>query len=450
VPDGSLGADAPTINTTYEAVSLSDIPLGPSGTTGRKVYATVPSGSQLKLLTTIANNTATTSTDSNPSNTARLSTNVPTSNTTAATTNYNVVPLTAIPVGPANVTSRKLYRTAAGGAQLKLLATLADNTTTIYSDSIADGSLGATIPVSNTADANRVSLSAISVGPSGTTSRKVYRTVAAGSQLKLLTTIADNTTLTYTDSTADAALTTNVPTSDTSGLTQPTGQVLPGAVEIPVAGAGALPAAGWAVIGNGQQTIRYTANTGAMITGVPASGMGAITATIAYNSNITGATMLTGIPASGGGDILYALVKGDPVNLLVIEDDIAAQAVLAAAIGSGDGIVETFLQDRRLTETEIRARLIAVLAQRTQINESITYAIGGTTDPGCRDHRSGRTIVVDLPDMNVDDSFKIQRVRISNFQPALEPIFDVEASTNRFSFEDLLRLARRNDGATPP
>ena len=53
------------------------------------------------------------------------------------------------PIGPADVTDRKLYRTEAGGTQLKLLATLGDNTTTTYVDNIADGSLGADIPSIN-------------------------------------------------------------------------------------------------------------------------------------------------------------------------------------------------------------------------------------------------------------------------------------------------------------
>lgn len=54
--------------------------------------------------------------------------------------------LTAIPTGPAGVTARKLYRTAAGGSVYKLVATVSDNTTTTYTDNIADGSLGAVEP----------------------------------------------------------------------------------------------------------------------------------------------------------------------------------------------------------------------------------------------------------------------------------------------------------------
>jgi hypothetical protein len=53
--------------------------------------------------------------------------------------------LTAIPTGTAGqgVTSRKVYRTKAGGAQYFLLATIANNTTTTLADTTADASLGA-------------------------------------------------------------------------------------------------------------------------------------------------------------------------------------------------------------------------------------------------------------------------------------------------------------------
>lgn len=62
------------------------------------------------------------------------------------------VALTAIPLGGGAVTARKLYRTAAGGSTYLLLATIADNTTTIYTDNIADSGLGAGAPSVNTTD----------------------------------------------------------------------------------------------------------------------------------------------------------------------------------------------------------------------------------------------------------------------------------------------------------
>lgn len=66
----------------------------------------------------------------------------------------------------------------------------------------------------------KVTLSAIPTGPVGRcTARKIYRTEAAGSDYKLLTTIADNETTTYLDNTADGSLTTAAPSANTSAYT---------------------------------------------------------------------------------------------------------------------------------------------------------------------------------------------------------------------------------------
>lgn len=50
--------------------------------------------------------------------------------------------LTAIPTGPTGVIARNLYRTTAGGSTYDFLVTISDNTTTTYTDNIADASLG--------------------------------------------------------------------------------------------------------------------------------------------------------------------------------------------------------------------------------------------------------------------------------------------------------------------
>lgn len=50
-----------------------------------------------------------------------------------------------------SVTSRKLYRTTAGGSTYGLVTTIADNTTTTYTDNTGDGSLGAAPPTLLTA-----------------------------------------------------------------------------------------------------------------------------------------------------------------------------------------------------------------------------------------------------------------------------------------------------------
>lgn len=71
----------------------------------------------------------------------------PTSN---STTN-NAVNLSGIIALTPDVTDRKIYRSIAGGTQLKLLAALGDNTTTVYQDIISDASLGANAPTTNSA-----------------------------------------------------------------------------------------------------------------------------------------------------------------------------------------------------------------------------------------------------------------------------------------------------------
>jgi uncharacterized phiE125 gp8 family phage protein len=58
--------------------------------------------------------------------------------------------LTNIPTGGDLTTYRRLWRTVAGGSDYLLLATLADNTTTSYTDNIADASLGVGAPTTNT------------------------------------------------------------------------------------------------------------------------------------------------------------------------------------------------------------------------------------------------------------------------------------------------------------
>lgn len=58
---------------------------------------------------------------------------------------------------------------------------------------------------------------AIPLGPIGTVSRRIYRTEAGGSVYKALASVANNTTLSYTDNIADASLTTAAPVLNTTG-----------------------------------------------------------------------------------------------------------------------------------------------------------------------------------------------------------------------------------------
>jgi hypothetical protein len=503
-------------NTTVSAgakqtIPLTAIPTGPAGTTARKIYRTPVGGGVQRLLTTIANNSTTTYTDTTSdaamagqpgppgSNTALVLTAVhltgiprgtgadaaavtgrviyrrsagaglryvatiaDNSSTTyddtlsnaalgaappaVNTATLRVIPLTAIPLGNSLVIARRLFRTPAntGGGTLKFLATIFDNTTTTFTDTVSDAGLGGPAPAA-TAQAAQVQLSAIPIGAAAVTARALYRTKAGTSQLQLLTTLADNTTTTWLDVALDTTLGANAPTSDTSTLQQPQGNVLAGSPTLPCASVAAfLPSGGWAIVGG--INVRYTAISGNALLGIPASGPGAITATITYNTTVVAAAMLTGVPATGIGAIQYTILKGDPVNIFVQVDDLDAQAAVRAQLPGSDGIIEDELQDGRLSYTEGRARCQArldLLGARDSTGQvgaiSVTYR--------CRDTNTiaGATVSVNVgPPINLRGDFLIQRVSVAQFHvPNLNPTYTVEASSLRFSAEEMLRLLRQ-------
>lgn len=67
----------------------------------------------------------------------------PTSSITLASPN-KAVNLSGIPLGPAGTTKRTIFRTVVNGVTLLTLVTINDNTTTTYTDTTPDGSLGST------------------------------------------------------------------------------------------------------------------------------------------------------------------------------------------------------------------------------------------------------------------------------------------------------------------
>jgi hypothetical protein len=347
----------------------------------------------------------------------------PSSSYFAGTNNGSAYPLDFV-TGPVGTTQRKIYRTVSGGATLKLLTTINNNTTISFLDSTPDGSLGADAVTA----LNQVSLTGIAVGTAPTTSRKVYRTVVGGAQLKLLTTIADNTTTTYTDSTGDGGLGANVPVTDTSGLTTGTpGSVLAGSTSLLTSGTGwASASGGWAIVGNGRQVIRYTGISTNTLTGIPTSGVGAILATITYPSSITGAPALIGVPASGAGAVTVALLDGDDLALWAQRDDLAAQATLAASEG-GDGIHELEIRDTALVSLALcQARGDADLARFSTAIQTLQYVTLDTKT------RAGKPVTVALASpTSISGTFTIQTVTIDQLDVAagrLAPRYRVKAA----------------------
>jgi uncharacterized phage protein gp47/JayE len=77
------------------------------------------------------------------------------------------VSLTAIPLGGSGTTGRRIYRQKNGIGPYSLVTTINDNTTTTYTDNIADGSVGAAAPQIDTAHNVTVAATAVQAGANG-------------------------------------------------------------------------------------------------------------------------------------------------------------------------------------------------------------------------------------------------------------------------------------------
>jgi hypothetical protein len=335
--------------------------------------------------------------------------------------------------GDPRIVARRLYRKD-GAGEYRLVAHVPDNTTTTFSDTLPSSG-GNLAPTVNRVTTGAVLVSAIPLGPAGTVRRRLFRTAAGGSQMRELVAFPDNTTTTYTDPHPDTALGgAPLPAEGIPGSPGSAGAgmlpTLAGATAIELDALTGFPSAGWILVE--QQVIRYrdraTTDGRFYLTGIPAAGSGAITA------DILAGTVVATIPALVGVNPAIKVTIGDEVQLIVIVDDLAAQTALAAVEG-GDGVVEHYIQDRRLSDAGARARALAELALFKTIETRIMYT---THDPNTR---SGRTVHVDLPaPTNVAGDFLIQRVTIDDLGTAIGtyPRRQVDASTTRFSFDDVL------------
>jgi hypothetical protein len=157
---------------------------------------------------------------------------------------------------------------------------------------------------------------------------------------------------------------------------------------------------------------------------------------------------LAGIPASGDGAVRYTIKQGDQVNVLEMAEDEDAQLAMAALVGSvdpEDGVIEEFISDGRLSATEALNRAQAVLAERKDGVTTVTFA---TRDQTCT---PGRLVSVETDYPAVSGSYRIQRVTVTEIgidggaaTSRVFPLRAVEASSRRYSFEDLLRRIRGN------
>lgn len=129
------------------------------------------------------------------------------------------------------------------------------------------------------------------------------------------------------------------------------------------------------------------------------------------------------------------LKAGDDLTFDVQRNDTAAQTALAALVG-GDGIHEDVISDHRLSYEEAVNRGDALL---TLASDPITTARYVTRDQSTK---SGRTVSITLgAPTSVTGTLRIQSVTITEVgrSATVFPLRQVEASSRRFSLEDLLR-----------
>jgi len=334
-------------------------------------------------------------------------------------------------------TTVRVYRTVGNGATYYLeTSTIAGSFQNNPNSNLIVGVMSDAVlvtqpnpPGANTANTGGASVTGIGLGPAGTTSREVYRTAAGAAQLKLLTTIANNTsTGPFVDTFADSTLGANAPVTDTSGLTTSTGKVNAGSTSLETSNAGRFSASGGWVL-NGTQFIRYTGIAGNTLTGIPATGLGAIVNTMLYGEHLDPVPALTGVVS-----IDVAIPRGQVVNIWVQRDDVAAQAAQAALDG-GDGIYEYLVTDERRGTDSLNALCDAHLELYSRPIVTVTYA---TRDVKTK---SGKTLVVNLASPPISQTLTIQDVTITEIDvaPHTAPKFTVTASTVRQSLESILR-----------
>lgn len=420
LPDDSLAVLAPIQNRNGEQHTVSSIATGPTGTTKRYIYRTEAGGSTYYFLREIPDN-ATTSFVDNATDAELDKGRTPLSTSTMGDQHA----LTSIPTGPTGTLARNIYRTEAGGSSYKFLYQLTDNVATTYTDNTADADLGEFIPLINTAGGNKISLTSIPTGGATVTQRHIYRTEAGGSDYKYVDTIDDNTTSTYIDNIPDESLGRLALTVGTIGA-------VAGDTTLTLASVSGFPTTGWVQVDS--QMVSYTGISGATLTGIPASGSGALL------TGVRGGVAVVTMPfLSGCSGVLYAIDAGAAVRLYLVRNDSAAQTALAALEG-GDGIHEGTIDDPSIiTISGLTTACDAELTGYKSKHRAVTFQ--------SRDYklRSGKTVTLSLSSpTSQSGSFLIQRVVSRDFDTIAGeyPLRDVSAEPIRLSFRDVLRRAR--------
>jgi hypothetical protein len=336
--------------------------------------------------------------------------------------------LSSIPIGPVGTLARVIYRTVANGTDYRELVQISDNTTTTWRDDVADTNLGSGgVQLVNKAGASAVQLTNIPTGPAGVTQRVIYRTSGGlTGGFRYVGSLDDNSTTTFLDTKSDSSLGRSPQDTSTIGALLGDASL----VIVPAANsADDFPPQGWVRVEN--QFIAYGAKSGNVLTAIPASGLGAITANIRGGAAVKTVPMLTGVIGQ-----TVPLLVGARLSMWVTVNDPAAQAALAAIEG-GDGVHEYIVTDGNLATIDAAVtRANAELELFSSVETALDYT--------SRDRltRSGAMIHCAMPaPQNIVGDFRIQQVQISDIDiaPRLLPKYTAHASTTKYSLADLLR-----------
>ena len=291
---------------------------------------------------------------------------------------------------------------------------------------------------------------------SGVTGRKLYRTTANGSALKLLATIANNTATSYGDTVADAALGAAPPPADTSAI-KDEGQVIPGATTLPVSSTTPFsedvgPGGGGGWVRVGALPIRYTGIGSGVLTGIPATGSGAITAAFRYGTQVLVQPRLYGIPAAGLGALVNPIRRGDNVLLRYERADADAISAMAERLAPAgvaaqyeDGRIQLVVSDSRFGLAELMEHVEATLIERKDPQLTLTFTSRDLS------LQVGRLITINVTQPPIHGTFRIQKIGLSQIaisggRATVHPLKTVEASNKLYKFSDLLRRLRSVEG----
>lgn len=205
-----------------------------------------------------------------------------------------------------------------------------------------------------------------------------------------------------------------------------------GATSVPISSTAGLPSTGFGgLVKIDNQIILYASVTtggSPSLDGVPASGEGSVVAAIASGTDV----IRPYVVKLNNPGVSQTHQTGASVASIRIRNDATSQSDLASADGS-DGIREAFREDERDDYLTAAASGDAALLQWAYPLISITYK---TRDINAK---PGKTVTLDVGDAR-DGDFLIQRAVISDLEesPHEFPWRDVQASNQRFDFQDLL------------